>query len=128
MTDHDSHKTIKLLDDFAEAWNKHDADRILSMMTSDCVMQMPSGTGVNGTTFTGHDQIRVGINQVFSAIPDVAFNNPKHFITDDRGITEWILTGTGPAGPIEAAGCDVFTFRDGKIALKNSYRKYRPAS
>jgi hypothetical protein len=23
-------------------------------------------------------------------------------------------------------GCDVFTFRKGKIALKNSYRKNRP--
>jgi hypothetical protein len=23
-------------------------------------------------------------------------------------------------------GCDLFTFRDGKIALKNSYRKSRP--
>jgi len=23
-------------------------------------------------------------------------------------------------------GCDLFTFRDGKIALKNSYRKNRP--
>jgi hypothetical protein len=24
-------------------------------------------------------------------------------------------------------GCDLFTFRNGKIALKNSYRKNRPA-
>jgi hypothetical protein len=24
-------------------------------------------------------------------------------------------------------GCDLFTFRDGKIALKNSYRKNRSA-
>jgi hypothetical protein len=25
-------------------------------------------------------------------------------------------------------GCDLLTFRDGKIAIKNSYRKNRPAS
>jgi hypothetical protein len=24
-------------------------------------------------------------------------------------------------------GCDLFTFRDGKIAVKDSYRKNRPA-
>jgi hypothetical protein len=24
-------------------------------------------------------------------------------------------------------GCDLFTFRDGRIAVKNSYRKQRPA-
>jgi len=28
---------------------------------------------------------------------------------------------------VEVHGCDLFTFRDGKIALKNSYRKNRPA-
>ena len=27
---------------------------------------------------------------------------------------------------VEVHGCDLFTFRDGKIALKNSYRKNRP--
>jgi hypothetical protein len=24
---------------------------------------------------------------------------------------------------VEVTGCDLFTFRDGKIAIKNSYRK-----
>ena len=28
---------------------------------------------------------------------------------------------------IEVNGCDLFTFRHGKIWLKNSYRKNRPA-
>ena len=27
---------------------------------------------------------------------------------------------------VEVTGCDLFTFRDGKIAIKNSYRKNRP--
>ncbi len=27
---------------------------------------------------------------------------------------------------VEVHGCDLFTFRDGKIFLKNSYRKNRP--
>ena len=27
---------------------------------------------------------------------------------------------------MEVNGCDLFTFRNGKIALKNSYRKTRP--
>ena len=27
---------------------------------------------------------------------------------------------------VEVHGCDLFRFRDGKIALKNSYRKNRP--
>jgi hypothetical protein len=28
---------------------------------------------------------------------------------------------------VEVNGCDLFTFRDGRIAVKNSYRKNRPA-
>jgi hypothetical protein len=28
---------------------------------------------------------------------------------------------------VEVAGCDLFTFRGGRIAVKNSYRKNRPA-
>lgn len=36
--------------------------------------------------------------------------------------------GTGLDGSsVEVRGCDLFQFRDGKIALKNSYRKNRPA-
>jgi ketosteroid isomerase-like protein len=29
---------------------------------------------------------------------------------------------------VEVNGCDLFTFRDGKIAVKNSYRENRPPS
>jgi ketosteroid isomerase-like protein len=42
-------------------------------------------------------------------------------------VTAWDLAGTRADGSrIEAHGCDLFTFRNGKIALKNSYRKNRP--
>lgn len=38
------------------------------------------------------------------------------------------FTGTQKdGGRVEVTGCDLFTFRDGKIAIKNSYRKNRPA-
>jgi len=40
--------------------------------------------------------------------------------------SEWRFTGTGgDAKKVEVNRCDVFTFRDGKIAVKNSYRKIR---
>jgi ketosteroid isomerase-like protein len=31
--------SISVLDDFAAAWNRHDTDAILSMMTEDCVFE-----------------------------------------------------------------------------------------
>jgi ketosteroid isomerase-like protein len=43
-------------------------------------------------------------------------------------VSEWTFTGTRVDGTrIEVNGCDLFTFRGGKIALKNSYRKSRPS-
>jgi ketosteroid isomerase-like protein len=43
-------------------------------------------------------------------------------------VSEWTFTGTHKDGRhVEVTGCDLFTFRDGKIAIKNSYRKNRSA-
>ena len=64
--------------------------------------------------------------RVFSIFPDAHFGSPRHFLAGDRGCTEWTFTGTGADGKrVEVLGCDLFTFRDGKIALKSSYFKNR---
>ena len=35
--------TPEFLDAFADAWNRHDSDAIVSMMTEDCVMCLSAG-------------------------------------------------------------------------------------
>jgi ketosteroid isomerase-like protein len=117
--------TTEFLEAFADPWNRHDADAILAAMTGDCVMHLSSGPDVCGTRFVGQDGVRSGIQRVFARMPDVKFNNGRHFVAGDRGFSEWVLTATTSTGKIEVQGCDVFTFRDGKIALKDSYLKQR---
>jgi ketosteroid isomerase-like protein len=118
--------SIAFLDGFAAAWNRHDTDAILSMMTEDCIFEASRGPDVNGTVYRGRDAVRHGIEDVFATFPDPRWNGPRHFIAGDRGVSEWIFTATGPDGArVEVQGCDVFTFRDGKIAVKNSYREQR---
>jgi ketosteroid isomerase-like protein len=117
--------TVEFLDDYAKAWNRHDTAAILSAMTSDCVMQLGAGPDVGGSRFEGTDSVRKAVEKVFSGLPDIQFNAAKHFVSGDRGLTEWVMTATAPKGAIEVEGCDVFTFRDGKIAFKNSYIKQR---
>ena len=117
--------SIAFLDAFADAWNRHDVDAILSMMTPDCAFETSRGPEVKGTVYAGQDEVRRGVEEVFATFPDARWNGPIHFLAGDRGVTEWVFTGTGPNGPVEVQGCDVFTFRDGKIAVKNSYRKQR---
>ena len=118
--------TLALLDAFADAWNRHDTDAILSMMTEDCIFEASRGPDVKGTVYTGQDEVRRGVDEVFATFPDAQWNGPRHFVAGDRGVSEWVFTATGPDGSrVEVQGCDVFTFRHGKIAVKNSYRKQR---
>src|SRR3954466_7941653 len=116
--------TTEFLDAFAEAWNRHDVNAILSMMTPDCIFEASRGPEVKGTRYVGQEEVRRGVEEVFEHFPDARWNGPKHFIAGDRGVSEWVFTAAGPDGArVEVQGCDVFTFRDGKIAIKNSYRK-----
>lgn len=118
--------TVEFLDAFADAWNRHDTDAILSMMTPDCVFEASRGPEVKGTVFSGQDEVRRGVDEVFQAFPDARWNSPKHAVSGNWGVSEWVFTGTASDGTrVEVQGCDVFTFRDGKIAVKNSYRKQR---
>ena len=118
--------TFEFLDAFADAWNRHDVDAIMSAMTEDCVFEASAGVGVKGTVYDGQRQVRKGVEMVFAQFPDACWSGPKHFIAGDRGVTEWVFSGTREDGVrVEVQGCDVFTFRDGKIVVKNSYRKQR---
>lgn len=120
--------TVAFLDAFAEAWNRHDTDGILAAMTPDCVLETSVGPSVAGTRHVGQAETRDGIEALFRQFPDARWNDARHFTVDNRGVTEWVFTATSRDGTrIEAQGCDVFTFRDGRIAVKNSYRKQRTA-
>jgi ketosteroid isomerase-like protein len=49
-------------------------------------------------------------------------------VAGDRGVSEWLFRGTTAEGrKVEVNGCDLFTFRNGKIAVKSSYLKTRVA-
>jgi ketosteroid isomerase-like protein len=118
--------TEEFLQSFADAFNAHDIKAIMSHMTDDCVFEASAGPDFDGENFAGQQQVKEAFENVFETFPDARWDNPKHFISGDRGFTEWIFTGTKEDGTkIEVTGCDLFTFKDGKIAIKNSYRKNR---
>lgn len=119
--------TVQALQDFADAWNRHDLEALMSYMAPDCVFEASAGPDVCGTRYAGREAVRAGFAEVWATFPDAHWGQARHFVCADRGVSEWIFTGTRADGTrVEVHGCDVFTFRDGKIALKNSYRKNRP--
>ena len=114
----------EFLDRFADAWNRHDSDAILSMMTSDCVMYLSAGPDSDGRRLVGSEAVRAATTEAFKGLPDAQWKGATHFVAGDRGVTQWTFTATRPDGTkISSVGCDVFVFRDGLIAVKDSYRK-----
>ena len=79
--------TEELLRSFAEAFNAHDVKTIMSMMTDDCVFEASAGPDVNGEKFTGQDQVEKAFENVFATFPNAKWNNPRHFISGDRGVS-----------------------------------------
>ena len=119
--------TVAALQAFADAFNRHDADALMRFMTEDCVFDASAGAEVCGTRYVGREAARAGFTEVWVTYPDAQWHSPRHFVCGERGVSEWTFTGTRVDGSrVEVNGCDVFTFRDGKIAVKNSYRKNRP--
>jgi steroid delta-isomerase-like uncharacterized protein len=120
---------LKLLERFADAWNRHDLDALMSMMTDDSVFEASAGPDVNGQRSEGKQAVRAAYAAVFETFPDAHWANARHFVAGNRGVSEWTFTGTRKDGTrVEVTGCDLFTLRDGSIAIKNSYRKNRTAN
>jgi ketosteroid isomerase-like protein len=124
----DDEVSVAFLEAFTDAWNRHDIDALMAAMTDDCVFEAAGGPDVCGTRYQGREAVRAGFAQAWATFPDAQWQSGRHFVCGDRGVSEWRFTGTRRDGThIDANGCDIFTFRDGRIAVKNAFRKDRPA-
>lgn len=122
--DHDD--KVEVLRAIAKGFDTHDLDGIISYFTEDAVFESPRGAEPWGTRFTGRAAIQQAFAGRFKGIPDVRYQEDRHFVDGDRGASEWTLSGTTTAGErIEVRGCDLWTFRHGRVVLKDSYWKIR---
>lgn len=113
-----------MLKRFLDAFNRHDVDGVMEFFAEACVFETPRGPDPWGRRLTGKEQAREGVEARFAGIPDVHYGDDRHWVSGDRGVSEWTITGTDTSGErIEVQGCDLFEFRDGKIARKDSYWK-----
>lgn len=120
--------TVEMLAEFAAAWNRHDIDALMSFMSEDCVFETVGGPEQYGSRHSGPEAVRTAFAAAWKNFPDARWENGRHWVAGDRGVSESTFRGTAADGTrVEADMVDVFTFQDGKIRVKNAFRKQRPA-
>jgi hypothetical protein len=114
---------------FTQAWNDQDLDKLMAHMADDCTFMASVGVETEGTKWVGREEVRKGFASLWEAYPDAHFEPVgEDFIVGNRGCSEWIFTGTRKTdgNRVTARGCDVYTFANGKIKVKNAMRKQAP--
>ena len=109
---------------FNEVWNGHAIEGILEMMTDDVVFEASFGKDPWGTRITGKRAVAAFLEDMFDRVPDIQWDEIRHFAHPDQVTVEWLTSGSPRGGtPYKVEGCDILTIRGGKIAAKRSYRK-----
>ena len=85
--------TTETLEAIADAFNRHDVDGVMAFFAEDAVFESPKGPDPWGRRFVGKAQVREGIAARFAGIPDVHYGDGSHWVSGDRGVSEWTLTG-----------------------------------
>jgi len=116
----------KMVKDYYIAWNSHDAEKITSFFTDDCVYEDLAGGLVN----RGKKELGDYIKATFSWSPDVKFEMKSFFSSGNWIGSEWSMSGThaGDFPGIPATGkrfsirgASVTELRKGKISRNSDY-------
>jgi len=114
--------TIDVVNRFNEAFNKHDINAIMDLMTEDCVFENTRPVP-DGERFVGQEKVRVFWELFFSRSPHAKFETEEIFATGDRCVVRWIYTWIKEGKEGHVRGVDIFRVKDGKVAEKLSYVK-----
>lgn len=115
-------ETKDVIDRFNEAFNTHDVDAIMALMTDDVVFDNTKPP--DGERYEGQQEVRGFWERFFAANPNAWFDTEDMFVAGDRCTARWVFTfdRKDPGGG-HIRGVDVFKVRDGKVAEKLSYVK-----
>ena len=116
----------EFVEHWLDAWNSHDADRLLALMTEDIEYRDDSWH----KTMHGHTDVREFLDATWLAIPDMTFEvlaGPYVIPGEPRAAFHWRGWGThtGPLDPPgfaptgrrwELDGVDFHEYRDGRVS------------
>ncbi len=114
--------TLSTVDKFNAAFNQHDVQAVMNLMTEDCIFENTSPQP-DGTRLVGAAAVRAYWEKFFTNNPDALFESEDVFAAGDRCVVRWIYRKTKDGKPWHLRGVDVFKVRDGKVAEKLAYVK-----
>jgi len=116
--------SIDLLMRINEAFNQRDVEKILAFFADDATFLMARGPDPCGRRVHGKAASGRGLADRFKVITDMRWDHIDHFVTGDRAVSVWMVTGTGADGEkLDYQGCDLYRFRGDKILHKDTYWK-----
>jgi ketosteroid isomerase-like protein len=110
--------TREIIDAFNVAFNAHDVDAVMGLMTEDVVFEstLPAPDGQH---YDGQAAVRAYWEEFFASSPPDSFASEETIVAGDRAVVRWKFDwGTG-----HVRGVDVMRVRDGKVSEKFSYVK-----
>lgn len=114
--------TLRVVEHFNEAFNRHDVPGIMAAMTEDCVFDN-TRPPPDGQRFEGEAAVRDFWEQFFRQSPAARFETEEIFAAGDRCVVRWVYHWVKHGQPGHVRGVDVFRIRDDKVAEKLSYVK-----
>ena len=111
-----------VVEQFNEAFNRHDVDAIMALMTEDCVFEN-TRPAPDGTRIAGQAAVRAFWTEFFQRSPKAHFDTEELIDSGDRCVVRWIYRWVRDGVSGHVRGVDVFRIRDGRVAEKFSYVK-----
>ena len=116
----------ELFQDYIEAWNSHDLERIVSYVTDDIVFEDVAMARV----MHGREELKGFGKDSFGAFPDFKIELKVIFISGSWAGAEWVMSGTflgdwpglSPTGKsFSVRGASVCELRGGKLKRESLY-------
>lgn len=116
--DRTANATLDTVERFNDAFNAHDVDAVMRLMTDDCVFES-TAPAPDGDRVVGQAGVRRVWEDLFRSSPDARFVAEEIVVADDRCVVRWRYE----FGQGHVRGVDVIRVRNGKVAEKLSYVK-----
>jgi uncharacterized protein (TIGR02246 family) len=115
----DQEVVVDVVARFNEAFNRHDIEAVMALMTDDVVFENTSGG-----RFEGQEAVRAVLARAFELMLTGWFETEKTIALGDHVVVLWLYAfdrRDPERGHIR--GADIFRVRDGRVAEKLSYVK-----